>query len=72
MTAITLDAEMIAKSIADMILDYVTTRQMSVDKCIELYDSIQDLLERFDEPEYDAVYCDNYLYNENDYDYNYH
>ena len=55
MKATRFDADMIADSISDMIYDYIQKRQLSVDKCIELYDEIMYTLERFDDGNGDDI-----------------
>jgi len=55
MKATRFDAEMIADSISDMIHDYIQKRQLSVDKCIELYDEIMYTLEKFDDDNGDDI-----------------
>jgi hypothetical protein len=55
MKATRFDAEMIADSISDMIYDYIQKRQLSVDKCIELYDEIMYTLEKFDDGNGDDI-----------------
>ena len=55
MKATRYDAEMIADSISDMIYDYIQKRQLSVDKCIELYDEIMYILEKFDDGNGDDI-----------------
>jgi hypothetical protein len=55
MKATRFDAEMIADSISDMIYDYIQKRQLSVDKCIELYDEIMYILEKFDDGNGDDI-----------------
>jgi len=55
MKATRLDADMIADSISDMIYDYIQKRQLSVDKCIELYDEIMYILEKFDDGNGDDI-----------------
>jgi hypothetical protein len=55
MKATRFDAEMIADSISDMIYDYIQKRQLSVDKCIELYDEIMYILEKFDDDNGDDI-----------------
>ena len=55
MKATRYDAEMIADSISDMIYDYIQKRQLSVDKCIELYDEIMYILEKFDDGKGDDI-----------------
>ena len=65
------DTDAIVDAICDMIGDYFDRRNITPEKSVEIYDSILYLLESLDD-ESDAVYCYNYLYDENDYDYNYH
>ena len=65
------DTDLVIDSICNMIADYFDSRNITPEKAVEIYDSILYLLESLDD-ESDAVYCDNYLYDENDYDYNYH
>jgi len=55
MKATRFDADMIADSISEMIYDYIQKRQLSVDKCIELYDEIMYTLERFDDGNGDDI-----------------
>jgi hypothetical protein len=55
MKATRFDAEMIADSISEMIYDYIQKRQLSVDKCIELYDEIMYTLEKFDDGNGDDI-----------------
>ena len=55
MKATRYDADMIADSISDMIYDYIQKRQLSVDKCIELYDEIMYILEKFDDGNGDDI-----------------
>jgi hypothetical protein len=55
MKATRFDADMIADSISDMIYDYIQKRQLSVDKCIELYDEIMYILEKFDDDNGDDI-----------------
>jgi hypothetical protein len=55
MKATRFDADMIADSISDMIYDYIQKRQLSVDKCIELYDEIMYTLEKFDDGNGDDI-----------------
>ena len=55
MKATRFDAEMIADSISEMIYDYIQKRQLSVDKCIELYDEIMYILEKFDDGNGDDI-----------------
>jgi hypothetical protein len=55
MKATRFDADMIADSISDMIYDYIQKRQLSVDKCIELYDEIMYILEKFDDGNGDDI-----------------
>jgi len=55
MKATRFDAEMIADAISEMIYDYIQKRQLSVDKCIELYDEIMYVLEKFDDGNGDDI-----------------
>jgi hypothetical protein len=55
MKATRFDADMIADSISEMIYDYIQKRQLSVDKCIELYDEIMYTLEKFDDGNGDDI-----------------
>jgi len=55
MKATRFDADMIADAISEMIYDYIQKRQLSVDKCIELYDEIMYTLERFDDGNGDDI-----------------
>jgi len=54
------DVEAIVGSICDVIADYAASRQLSVEKAVELYDCIMAAIDEFDE-------C-NYCYDENVYD----
>ena len=65
------DTDAVVDAICNMIADYFDRRNITPEKAVEIYDSILYLLESLDD-ESDAVYCDNYLYDENDYDYNYY
>jgi hypothetical protein len=61
MKATRFDADTIADSISEIIYDYIQKRQLSVDKCIELYDEIMYILEKFDDGNGDdIIYCDQF------------